>query len=356
MRTLLLIASSVVGLAAAWPGSELSAVAISDDLGRDISGLVAVGADEMLAVRDAPGELVSLERTDGRWGISGPSRALLYPDGSGSPDAEGVTISPDGTVYVVAERDNSAPAESRNSVLAYRIGGTGPLVAEQEWSLDELLGPAAVNRSLEAVAWLPRDVALDDLAAEADALLAVGLEDHDEVHLLALGDETAQLVGSLPTGLGGAMALEWHSESRELWALCHGGCGSRLAVLNVVDGELKADRSWEIPAPPGSDLEGLALPPSCEAGVTTVRWSDEDAADGHALLEATIACGSDRTIDSSAVAPPQDIDAAGPEIEAGDSTGGGLVGAVLAGALAVGVVAAIVWRARHRHAPPGPPR
>ncbi len=311
-----------------WPGSSTAAVADHDDeLGGNLSGLAVVATSagtRLWAVRDGPSALLLLEPDGASWRVTpgwGDGRLLRFADGSGAPDAEGVTTvgGLDGVVYVAAERDNDRPAVSRNAILRYETtndeargaaGDDDALVATAVWELGDLLPTTAANTGIEGIAWVPDTVVVDlglrdatgavyDPAAypgHGEGLFVVGVEATGELALFALAEgEPATLVTSIASGQPAVMEVVYDPARRELWALCDDRCGGVAAVL-APDPTTRTFAVRALVAPP-SDLarrnhEGFtfATVAGCAAPTTAVYWSDDSAADGHALRTAELSC------------------------------------------------------------------
>jgi len=306
-----------------WPGSSPARVAdAAGALGGNVSGLAPSGPDGLWAVRDAPGELLALDRSGDGWtrrpGWEG-DRPLRYPDGHAGPDAEAVTtVAGDpGAVYVGAERDNSASSSRRNSVLRFSTAGVGALQATTEWRLDDLVPGTGANTGIEGLAWVPDDVlvaaGLRDLAGRAyvpssypahrDGLFVVGVEQRGDLLVVALTDDgRATLVTTITTGLASVMEVHWHDETGELWALCDDNCDGTATVLR--------------PAGTGYAVAAVLQPPSgsaslndegfvrlgCRDGRSAVVWSDDGATGGHTLRESALPCGAVGAVPAAAVA------------------------------------------------------
>ncbi|MGE0879844.1 MAG: esterase-like activity of phytase family protein [Acidimicrobiia bacterium] len=310
----LLVAGSFAAPAAvAWPGTSPAKVADEAGvLGGNVSGLAAGEDGSLWAVRDDPGSLLLLDRVapNGTWRPRegwGSGRSLRYPDGHGGPDAEAVTraASDAAAVYVGAERDNSVAQTSRNSVLRFEPGRTGPLTATREWNLTSLLPATNANAGIEGLAWVPDSVLVAakfrdsngrayvpaTLPAHGDGVFVVALEQNGGLYLTALHDDGgATLLATVSTGQRSVMEAVWVADRGELWAACDNACDGEITALTFDGGELVVASS--IKSPRGSeDLnnEGLAVF-GCAADAALVVWSDDSVDDGHALRESTIAC------------------------------------------------------------------
>ena len=160
--------------ALAWPGSD--AITTADDsnvFGGNLSGLAyqpsGSGAPGVLwAVRNSPSTLYRLIHDGTKWVPDtangwGMGKQLLYPNGAGVPDAEGVTLAGGDAngIYVSVERNDSGgqAGTSRPAVLRYDISAAGmTLTATREWDLTADLPGLGANAGLEAVTWMPDDV------------------------------------------------------------------------------------------------------------------------------------------------------------------------------------------------------
>ena len=106
--------------------------------GTNLSGLAyqpsGSGAPGVLwAVRNGPGTLFRLVYDGTKWtpdtanGWSA-GKQLRYPDGTGDPDAEGVTLvggDPANGIYVATERNNGASSVSRPAILRFDVSSAG---------------------------------------------------------------------------------------------------------------------------------------------------------------------------------------------------------------------------------------
>ena len=117
------------------------------------------------AARNGPGTLFRLIFNGTIWvarhrpTAGAPGKALRYPDGTGDPDAEGVTFAGAGSsggIYVSTERNNSANSISRNSILRF-----DPAAAGHDAHRDQRVEPhrrsavAGANLGIEAITWIP---------------------------------------------------------------------------------------------------------------------------------------------------------------------------------------------------------
>lgn len=292
-----------------WPGGSVTSADRIGALGKNVSGLAMSGGDAMWAVRDGPSELLKLERTTAGWEpVAGwdAGRSLRYENGMGDPDVEAVTVGQaNDVVFVAAERDMTSPSVGRNTILRYSTLGDSPLVASRQWDLNPVLGPTAANAGVEGLSWIS-DEALrslelldqggriyspNDYPDAEPGLFVVGVEGNGSIEFLVLGDDgTVTLVASVRSGLDAVMEVVWIQERGELWALCDNTCGGRVVILAIVDGAFQVSEELQLPEEvAGHNLEGLAVG-NCRNGTMLTVWSDDNAADGHAIWESTLPC------------------------------------------------------------------
>ena len=312
---------------APWPGSN--DVTTADDagvLGKNISGLVFDPAvpGALWAVRNSPGELFRLNSGAGVWTPDAAGgwlngRALRYPDGSGDPDAEGVTITAAGVsggVYVSAERNNLVGSVSRLSVLRYDVSQPGTVLrATHEWNLTPMIPSTDPNLGLEGITWVPDSMLtangmVDEHTAQAyrpadypshgSGLFFVGVESTGALYAFALNHSanSAVRVSSSTSGLAEVMELEFDDLTGQMWAICDNGCGNRSVVLEIAQtapdkGRFRVVRQFLRPSSlPDVNNEGFAIAPrsACSGGRRAVLWSDDDNSAGYALRRASLPC------------------------------------------------------------------
>ncbi len=137
----------------AWPGgTEVAAAGPVGLFNGNLSGLAyqpaaGGGGPVLWGARNGPGSLFRLVPDGASWKADTGNgwtagKSVRYPDGTGDPDAEGVTLAgtPTDGLYVSTERNNAASGASRNSILRFDVGGaTGAgsssvLSASKEWN------------------------------------------------------------------------------------------------------------------------------------------------------------------------------------------------------------------------------
>jgi len=315
-----------------WPGdATIATVDPAAAFGQNLSGLAyepAAGARPAVlwAVKNDPSLLYRVERTGAVWAPAttdgwAAGKALHYPGGLGSPDAEGVTLAEltSTAVYVATERDNNVGATSRLSVLRFDTAAAGTaLTATHEWNLTADLPAVGPNLGLEAITWIP-DSALvargfydARLAAPYDpgrypnhgtGLFAVGLEGNGMIYVYALDHVGGgfQRVASFASGHPAVMGLAFDRDSGNLWTACDDTCNGELAILAIEANPLSPShgrfvnrRTSDRPTGmPNLNNEDVAVVPDaeCVANRKSVFWTDDGATGGHALRLGSIPCG-----------------------------------------------------------------
>lgn len=290
-----------------WPYDPIEVTDI--DLGpefsvEDMSGVDFDADGRAWIVNNGSGTLwaVAYDAASNSYTLEG-NWQLRYPDGTGEPDAEGITVGPDGALYVATERNNADKNISRPSVLRFELPTSegGELVASDEWNLAQHTGPLGANTGLEAVSYVP---------GIGTNLYAVGVEAYGNVLFVELGTGGAStLVQVYDSPFDGVMALDWDEVDQELRVLCDEACEGQ-SILLAHDGTEFAETSPVQDRPdamPNHANEGYAkftATGECEAGkqTTTTRflWVDDgvsnDVALRSAVRTATVDCDGADTV------------------------------------------------------------
>jgi hypothetical protein len=315
-----------------WPfdGTVVAACG-KDAFGKNLSGLVfqpaSAGAEAVLwAVQNDPAKLHRLAwngttfvpATSNAWATG---KLLRYPNGSGSPDGEGVTRTDWATseIYVAAERNNELPDVSRQSILRYDLDPvTGVLDATSEWVLTDDLPPAEPNHGLEGIAWIPDTYLvergfLDEQTQAAylperypdhgSGIFLVGRDDSRMVYGYALDHVAGGFVrvATFASGQAHSVDLTFDRETGTLWSLCDDACNGNMALLDI-DADPASPTHGRfvvraIVAPPKAmskmDNEGITLAPlsECSGGVRSFFWADDAESGGYAIRKGSITCG-----------------------------------------------------------------
>jgi hypothetical protein len=313
-----------------WPGG--ANITTADDanvLGGNMSGLVyqASGTSSpgvLWAVKNGPGTLFRLLWNGTVWTPDAANgwasgKALHYPDGTGDPDSEGVTVTaagPDAGVYVSTERNNAANGVSRPEILRFDPTQSGTsLNATGEWNLTADLPAVAPNSGLEAVTWIPDSyltrngfadqttgAAYDPAAhpGHGSGLFFVGLEANGSIYAYALNQVsgTYTRVATISSGMPGVMDLQFDPETQSLWAVCDDTCNGQTETLTVAKtgpdaGRFTVANAYARPSGmPNLNNEGFVVAPQAECvnGLKPVFWADDTNDNGHALRAGTIHC------------------------------------------------------------------
>lgn len=314
----------------AWPTTNTVVTAdASNAFGGNMSGLfyqpAAPQAAVLWAVQNSPSKLYSLtwngsiyaKTTTNNWGSG---KTLRYPNGTGAPDAEGVTKaeSTSPAVYVATERDDKGA--NRFSVLRYDTSATGTtLNATNEWNLtSDLPVVSSTNLGLEAIAWVPdsylqakqfkdenTNMAYDpaNYPWHGTGLFLVGLENNGQIYAYALNQNGSSYVrvATFASGHSKIMGMTFDRDNGVLWAYCDNNCSNRshlLAVDTVVGsptfGKFIVRKAYNRPSSMSNiNNEDIAIAPEteCVSNLKTFLWVDDSETSGHAIRRGTIPCG-----------------------------------------------------------------
>ncbi|WP_231384026.1 lamin tail domain-containing protein [Cellulomonas sp. URHD0024] len=327
----------------AWPGSgdvtiadtQCAWITSTGPEGRDISGLVfdPSNADVLYSVKNKSwvyrlvkqGGLWVPDTTNG-WAAG---KQIFFPGSTDTatnqPDSEGLTVGPDGALYVTTERNNAANTIPLNSVLRIDPTQSGTrLVATDQWNLTTEFpelhagSKTEANLGFEGVTFVPDSYLVGYGFVDASTgltykpstyplhgtgLYFAALENDGKLYAYALNsDHTFHRVAVVDTGMGRVMDVQFDADAQRIWATCDNTCGVVSTVLKVsATGTIVPETAFGKPASlPVDNIEGFALAPSstCVGGTKEVVWSDDGLwgtgagtpGEGHALYSGRIRC------------------------------------------------------------------
>ena len=320
--------NACTGAALPWPGDAvIQTVDGVSVFGGNMSGLVyepsatPPNPGVLWAARNGPGTLFRLVWNGTIWTPDGANswgagKALKYPNGTGNPDAEGVTYAGSGSsggIYVSTERNNDANSISRNSILRFDPAAAGAtLVATHEWNLAADLPVVGANLGMEAITWIPDSFLVSrgfvdqtkalvynpaDYPNHGTGLFFVGLEANGMIYVYALDHVGGGFtrVATITTGLVGVMDLQFDRDLHDLWAVCDDGCQGQSVVLRIQPGAGVFSVTYLFDRPagmPNVNNEGFAIAPliECVGNRRPAFWSDDSETNGHAIRAGTLTC------------------------------------------------------------------
>lgn len=241
-----------------WPGSnevkvyDTTSTFLEDSSGLDFSGGKLYAVDNGTAtfwVMDVAKD-GTLSFTPGF--ESGKRVSFRKDAGNASakgPDAEGITVDGNGMVYLASERDNSDKGTNYDTVLMVDPNTSGTtLTAQKEWDITSSLPSVSANMGIEAVEWVSNADITGKLIdkntgkpfdptnypdACAGGVFFVALEDNGHIYAYVLNsDETAVQIADIDSRLGGAMALDYDTYTKTLWATADDGYANRMARIS----------------------------------------------------------------------------------------------------------------------------
>jgi Lamin Tail Domain len=359
--------TTVPSTALPWPGDQSVQNASTFGFGGNLSGLIEESSggatpSVLWGVRNGPGSLFRLLWDGTNWNPDAANgwsagKGLLYPNGTGEPDSEGVTFTGSGSaggIFVSAERNNLANTVSRLSVLRYDPSAVGTsLTASMEWNLTSDLPPVGANLGLEGITWIPDTYLVangffdehaqhnynpGDYADHGTGLFFVGLEGNGIVYGYALDQVGGGFtrVATISSGFPGVMDVQFDRDLNELWAVCDNTCNGQHALLriNQATGRFGVVFTFDRPTGmPNFNNEGFAIAPAgeCAGDRKPVYWADDGEDLGVSIRRGNLPCTA-----IVAVPPP-----AVPEFPM----------TVLASLIAIAFIGAIAVRTRRRSTP-----
>lgn len=280
-----------------WPVESIATADEPNTFDGDISGADFDENGLAYVVHNGDGHLYVLDFDEVGAANVLDSYQLRYPDGTGIPDAEGVTVGEDGAIFVATERNNDASSVSRPSVLRFELseeaGELEELAATDEWNLAASTGELGANGGLEAIEWLP---------GQFGGSFAVGVEQTGELLFVSLDDAGEhELLEVYEAPFQGVMALDYQERTNELLVMCDEVCEGRSVLLTLggesftelenEDGVVLIDRPETLPNVANEGFASFVTEESCaSAGVVRTvfqLWTDDNNTDGHSLRTAT---------------------------------------------------------------------
>ncbi len=321
-----------------WPGGL--DVTIADNVcafttstgpeGRDVSGLAFDPSNPatLWAVKNK-NWLYKLVRSGAKWipdtSWSATGKQIRFAGGSGSPDAEGLTVGGNGHLYLTSERDNDHNTAPKNTIMEFDPAATGStLTPLRQWDMtsqfpqlntgdkddanlgfegvgyvpDSWLTAGGWGDPLTGVAYNPANYPL-----HGPGLFFAGLEWDGTLHVYGLNsDGTFTTFGTVATGKASVMDVMFDAGTQRLVATCDNTCGETHTFMKVnTAGAIVADATYTNPAVmPAGNLEGFAIAPAatCVNGAREAVWSDDGvrgfgsgtSSYGHALYSGTFPC------------------------------------------------------------------
>ena len=306
-----------------WPGGPaVDTVDGTSVFGGNLSGLIyEKGSPDVLwGIRNGPSTIFRLIFNGSIWTPDpangwGAGKTIVYPNGTGGPDSEGITfpVSSSNGLYVSTERDNTKNTVSRIAVLRFDPSAPGTtLVATNEWNLTADLPVSGPNLGAEAIAYLP-DTFLTanhffdenrnhtynpaEYPNHGTGLFFIGLESNGKVYAYALDHSAGgnfTKVATISTDFPSVMDLNFDSLLGDLWAVCDDTCQGLHDVLRIDStGRFVVAAAFQRPAGmPNFNNEGFAVSPAslCVGNSRPVFWADDTEDNGHAIRRGTLPC------------------------------------------------------------------
>ncbi len=308
-----------------WPGADLvHTVDGVSVFGGNLSDLVyqpaaGASANVLWGVRNGPSTLFRLVDNGSIWTPDANNgwsagKTLRYPNGLGSPDAEGVTRAElSSAMYVATERDNDHGTVNRYSLLRFDTDQSGAeLTATHEWNLTADLPAVGTNLGPEGLTWVPdRFLVINRFFDEASGhtytpstypghgtgLFFVNLESNGVIYAYALDHSGSGFVrvATINSGFSVGKTVYFDRETGYLWTECGAACGNQATILTIdVTGKFQVLRQFASPSSmPNIKNEGIAIAPEsqCVAGKKPWFWTDDGETSGHAIRADSIPCG-----------------------------------------------------------------
>lgn len=352
----------------AWPGSQNAVVSdnecqfVTSLSGQDVSGLdIDPSAPSVMWAVKNKSHVYRLVKSGSLWipdtanGWS-TGKDIVFPKGGGQPDSEGLTVGPDGFLYITTERDNAASGIPLDSVLRFDPNESGAtLHPTQQWNLTadlaDVINPVKADSNLgfEGITWVPDTYLVTNAFIDQSTgktydpsiypghgtgLYFGALEKNGHLYAYALNaNGTFHRVAAIDTGLPMIQETQWDADAQRIWAVADNSSAGSSTLLKIdATGAFVVDRVYDRPTGlPNNNNEGFAIAPSstCVDGVKEVIRADDGNNGGHSLWSGTVSC--DLALGPQGPNPP----ASSPTVAATPST-------VQAGGVTTIVAAALV--------------
>jgi hypothetical protein len=320
--------TTTVSSALAWPGDQAVQDVSSYVFGGNLSGLIeepsGTSAPGVLwGVRNGQGTLYRMVWDGTKWAPDtangwSTGKNLSYTDGTGDPDAEGVTYagaSPSNGIFVSTERNNLNNTVSRLAILRFDpTSAATALTATNDWNLTADLPGVGPNLGLEAITWIPDSYLTANnffdehtgvtynpanYANHGTGLFFVGVEGTGNIHAYAL-DQTSNAyvrVATLVKPFVSIMELQFDRDLNQLWAVCDNTCNGEHAIMQIdpATGKFFVATTFARPTGmPNYNNEGFAIGAvaECVSGKKPVYWADDTEDLGVSIRSGNILCAT----------------------------------------------------------------
>ena len=218
---------------------------------------------------------------------------ILFPNGINKPDSEGITVDSQKNIYIASESGPVDTIDSHNYVLQVTYDSEiSDVTADKVWDLNSTLPASQYNKGIEAIEW----VSFADVKgkfydmntnkpfdsknypdAVASGVFFVSLEANGHVYAYVLNaDGSSVQLADFDPYLGGAMALDYDTDSKLLWIITDNNFNNKSAVL-CFNGSDTPDIAY-VNAPAGVDVthnhEGFAIGAHSGDAVQVYRFCD----------------------------------------------------------------------------------
>ena len=278
--------------------------------GQDLSGLAfdPTDANVLYAVKNKS-HVYRLLRSGGTWVKDTANgwtdgKDLRFPGNTGLPDSEGLTVGPDGALYITTERDNAASGVPLDSILKFDpTSSDTTLVASDQWVLtvgsrvhERGRQPGLRGRRLRA-RQLPdarpgsaptteRSTTPRPTRARRspDCSSAPSRRPGTCVPTSSTPTTPSSRVADIATGMVGVMDASYDADLGRIWAHCDNTCGNATTLLEIgSDGHFVVDHDVQHPHGPaqlqprglrrGAGLDRQSTAPARCCGPTTATAS-----------------------------------------------------------------------------------